>query len=65
MKQVFSIALSRKKEFSVIAIPNAGTGITKFQGLVNGVPFTQSLDYDRVRTKIMKAVELNQRGSGN
>lgn len=58
--RVFSVMLNRNVEFSVVGIANVAKGTAKFQGLLNGTPFTQSVDYERVRSRVMKAVKLNQ-----
>lgn len=60
MHKLFSIALSRNVEFSVVGIANIAKGTAKFQGLLNGKPFVQSLDYEKVRRFVMRAVEMNQ-----
>lgn len=60
MQRMFAIALNRNTEFSVIGVANVMKGTVKFQGLVNGVPFTEHTDYERVRARVMKAVEINQ-----
>lgn len=60
MHRLFAVALSRNVEFSVIGVVNHATKTVKFQGLLNGIPFTQSRDYERVRARVMRAVEMNQ-----
>lgn len=60
MQRMFSISVSRNAEFSVIGVANVAKGTVKFQGLVNGVPFTESVDYEKVRARVMTAVEINQ-----
>lgn len=60
MQRMFAIALNRNTEFSVIGVANVAKGTVKFQGLLNGIPFTQHWDYERVRARVMKAVEINQ-----
>lgn len=60
MVKLFSIALSRNKEFSVVGVANVAKGTAKFQGLLNGVPFVQHLDYEKVREFVMKAVNMNR-----
>lgn len=57
--KIFSIALGPEKEFSVIGIANVAKQTAAFQGLVNGIPFTQHTDYQKVRERVMKAVEIN------
>jgi hypothetical protein len=57
---MFAITLNRNTEFSVIGVANLYKGTVKFQGLLNGIPFTQHTDYERVRARVMKAVEINQ-----
>lgn len=58
--RLFAIALNRNVEFAVIGVANVAKGTAKFQGLLNGVPFTESNDYEKVRARVMKAVEINQ-----
>ena len=58
--KMFSIAISRHAEFSVVGIANIVKQTAVFQGLLNGIPFTQSDDYEKVRARVMKAVEINQ-----
>lgn len=60
MQRMFSIALNKNVEFSVIGIANINTGAVKFQGLLNGVPFTQGRDYEKIRQRVMTAVEINK-----
>lgn len=60
MQRLFAIALNRNVEFTVIGVANVAKQTVKFQGLLNGVPFTESKDYDRVRARVMKAVEINK-----
>jgi hypothetical protein len=60
MQRMFAITLNRNTEFSVIGVANVAKGTVKFQGLLNGIPFTQHTDYERVRARVMKAVEINQ-----
>lgn len=60
MHRLFAIALSRHVEFSVVGIANVAKGTVKFQGLLNGIPFTQGDDYEKVRARVMTAVEINQ-----
>lgn len=60
MQRMFAIALNRNAEFSVIGLANVAKGTVKFQGLLNGIPFTQSVDYEKVRARVMRAVEINQ-----
>lgn len=60
MQQMFSITLNSKTEFSVITIVNMAKGTVRFQGLLNGIPFTEHQDYERVRSRVLKAVEINQ-----
>lgn len=60
MQRMFAIALNRHTEFSVVGVANVAKGTVKFQGLLNGIPFTQHSDYERVRARVMKAVEINQ-----
>lgn len=58
--KLFSIALNRNVEFSVIGVANVAKGTAKFQGLANGVPFTESHDYEKVRARVMRAVKINK-----
>jgi hypothetical protein len=60
MQRMFSVALNRHTEFSVVGIANVAKRTVKFQGLLNGIPFTQHWDYERVRARVMKAVEINK-----
>ena len=60
MHRLFSVALSRQVEFSVIGVVNVAKKSVVFQGLLNGVPFTQSVNYDKVRSRVMTAVQMNQ-----
>lgn len=60
MQRLFAISINRNAEFSVIGVANAAKGTVKFQGLLNGIPFTQHTDYDLVRARVMKAVEINK-----
>lgn len=57
--QIFSISLGYK-EFSIIGVADVFKREAKFQGLVNGIPFTQHEDYQVVRQLVMEAVQLNQ-----
>lgn len=58
--KLFSIAINRNTEFGVIGVANVAKGTAKFQGTLNGVPFTESHDYEKVRARVMKAAEVNQ-----
>ncbi len=58
--EVFSIAISQSVKFSVVGVANVAKGTAKFQGLLNGVPFVQHTDYQKVREFVMKAVSMNQ-----
>lgn len=58
--RMFAIALNRNVEFTVVGIANVAKQTVKFQGLLNGVPFTQDKDYEVVRARVMAAVELNR-----
>lgn len=58
--KMFSVALSRNVEFSVIGIANIANQTVAFQGLLNGIPFVESADYHEVRDFVMEAVEINQ-----
>lgn len=60
MQRLMSIALNRNVEFSVIGIADIAKQTVKFQGLANGLPFTESTDYEKVRARVMKAVEINR-----
>jgi hypothetical protein len=60
MQRMISISLNRNTEFSVVGLANIAKGTVKFQGLLNGIPFTQHTDYEKVRARVMKAVEINQ-----
>ena len=60
MHKLFSIALNRNVEFSVVGVANVAKQTVKFQGLANGVPFTEHVDYEKVRARVMKAVEINK-----
>ena len=59
MQDLMKISVNKNTEFSIIGIANVNTGKVKFQGLLNGVPFTQSLDYEKVRSRIVRAVQMN------
>lgn len=58
--KIFSIALSKAKEFSVIGIANVASGEVVFQGCINDIPFIASLDYEEVRNFVLDAVDLNK-----
>jgi hypothetical protein len=58
---MFSICVNRNAEFAVVGIANVAKQTVKFQGTLNGIPFTQSADYEKVRARIMRAVALNQK----
>ena len=61
METLFKVILGHNKaEFSVIAIPNVAKNTLVFQGLLNGVPFTEGLDYQKIRSRVHSAIELNQ-----
>lgn len=60
MQRMFAVALSRSVEFSVIGVANVAKGTVKFQGLLNGIPFVQHTDYEKVRRFVMLAVKMNQ-----
>lgn len=60
MEKMFSIALNKNTEFTIIGIANFAKGTMNFQGLVNGTPFTENADYELIRSRVMKAVEINQ-----
>lgn len=60
MHRLFAISLSRNVEFSVVGVVNHANKSVKFQGLLNGIPFTQGVDYEKVRARVMRAVEINQ-----
>lgn len=58
---LFKILLANKNaEFSVIGVANIAKQSVKFQGLLNGIPFTQGDDYEKVRARVLRAVELNK-----
>ena len=57
--KLFSVTLGTK-EFEVIGIADILNKTATFQGLVNGVPFTESQDYEEVSALVMKAVEINR-----
>ncbi len=60
MERMFSITIGKKRnEFSLIGIADLGHGTAKYQGLLNGIPFTESTNYERVRARVLKAVEIN------
>lgn len=60
MEKLFSVTIGKKRnEFSVVGVANAAKKTVKFQGLLNGIPFTQSKDYDRVRARVLYAVKIN------
>lgn len=57
---MFKVILGKKQnEFSVIGIPNVAKETVRFQGLLNGVPFCQSTNYELIRARVMRAVNLN------
>lgn len=59
--ELFKIMLgNRKAEFTVIGIADVFAGTVKFQALMNGVPFTEGPDYEKIRARVVKAVEINQ-----
>jgi hypothetical protein len=60
MQRMFSIALNKKIEFSVVGIANMSNRTIIFQGLINGVPFTENSNYEKIRSRVMMAVEINQ-----
>lgn len=58
--ELFKIMLgNRKAEFSIIGIADLQNSSARFQGLMNGIPFMQSNDYDKVRNRILSAISLN------
>lgn len=60
MQRLFAIALNRNTEFSVVGIANVAKQSVKFQGLLNGIPFTEGRDYEKIRARVMRAVEINK-----
>lgn len=58
--ELFKIMLGNQKaEFSMRGIANISKRTVHFQGLLNGIPFTENEDYEVVRATIMRAVEIN------
>lgn len=57
--KLFSINTKRNIEFSVVGVANVAEQTVKFQGQLNGVPFTEGADYEKIRSRVMKAVEMN------
>ena len=58
--EMFKITVGNlRSEFSVVGIANVSKGTAKFQGQLNGVPFTEGEDYEKIRARVMKAVALN------
>lgn len=57
--QIFSVEFAGKV-FEVIGIADIVRKTTKFQAVVNNVPFAQDEDYQVVRAFLMDAVKLNQ-----
>lgn len=58
--KLFSIQIRPNLNFSVIGVANVVKGTAKFQGLMNGTPFVQHADYEKVRRFVMHAVKMNQ-----
>lgn len=56
---MFKIMINHRTEFSVIGITSHDGA--KFQALMNGVPFAQSPDYEKMRSTVINAVELNKK----
>lgn len=58
--EMFKVILGKKQnEFAVIGVPNVAKETMKFQGLLNGIPFCQSSNYELIRARVMRAVDLN------
>ena len=56
--ELFKVILG-KDEFKVVGIANVGTGEVKFQGILNNIPFCENKNYERVRSQVVRAVEIN------
>lgn len=58
---MFKIMIGKtRSEFSVVGIADAVKRTAKFQGQLNGIPFCQSGNYELIRRRVMRAVELNK-----
>jgi len=63
--ELFKIMIGKmRSEFSVVGIANVAKKTVKFQGQLNGIPFTQSSDYELVRARVIKAAQLNNPDRG-
>lgn len=58
--KVFSVSIRKDLEFAVVGVANVAKGTAKFQGTMNGIPFVQHVDYQKVREFVMKSVAMNQ-----
>ena len=61
MHTLFSISLNGGKiEFSLVGVADVHKKTAKFQAVCNGGVFFEGIDYEKVRSKLMDAVQLNQ-----
>lgn len=59
--RIFSVSLGRpKSEFLLEGVANVATKEVVFQAFANGALFFEDKDYNRVRSVLMHAVELNK-----
>jgi hypothetical protein len=59
MLKLFSIATDIDTEYTVVGVVNFEDATAQFEGHLNGVPFCQSDDYEKVREEVMQRVEGN------
>ena len=58
--EIFKIYIPKQKaEFAVIGLVDLGHQTVMFQGLLNGIPFTENADYQKIRARVLKAVDMN------
>jgi hypothetical protein len=60
MMDLLTVNLNQNKEFKLIAIADIVKNVVTFQGLINGVPFISSDNYEHVRESVMNAVSINK-----
>jgi hypothetical protein len=61
MRTLFSIVLNGgRTEFSMCSVPDISKSSIKFWGLCNGGVFVEGTDYEKVRSVLMDAVQLNK-----
>lgn len=62
MQKLFSITVGKKQtEFAVVGIAVFDTNKAMFRAQIDGVDFAESEDYDYIRARLMRAVEIHNR----